>query len=188
MDPSQNNSFGTPPIISSGSGDIVLPSAPKKSKKPLVITLIIILLAALLGFGAWWYFDGSQFNPQSDLPDIPTAVAEPLNRYGNYLLYGTEATTFIDMAETDDDVDKQYKISTILDAPTAEQEAYFMRLSSLYDIFLTAVKDNNINIDTDALASFAAVLANYRSEPTTKNYYMILRSYREIKEELIREK
>ena len=134
MDPSYNNSFGTQPTISSGSGDIVLPSVPvKKSKKPLIITLIIIFLSALLGLGVWWYL---QQNNQNTIRDTSS-----FDQYANLLLYGKEDTqkveTFGDFVTS--------KLNSIAQTDSLKSQQDFIRqIKDVYGNFEQSFQSDDI--------------------------------------------
>lgn len=146
MDPSYNNSFGTQPnlpsqpIISSGSGDIVLsPTTPKKSKKPLIITVLIILLSAVIGLGVWWYSSSPAKNEHTS-EQIPAEITtkQAFNIYANHLVYGTKNS------DKDFDLDAMFEDYSldrpeiyIENADLAEIEAIneaFLVFSDLYNM------------------------------------------------------
>ena len=90
MDPSYNNSFGTQPPVSSGTGDIVLqPDKPAKSKKGIFIgigVLLVLLVVALIAFLATGGGKGSEGSSGSSNDNVSVETA--FNRYANYLVSG----------------------------------------------------------------------------------------------------
>ena len=90
MDPSYNNSFGTQPPVSSGTGDIVLqPDKPAKSKKGIFIgigVLLVLLVVALMVFLATGGGKGSNGSGSGSNDNVSVETA--FNRYANYLVSG----------------------------------------------------------------------------------------------------
>lgn len=116
MDPSYNNGVGTQipqnnlqqqqsmisqpmgqpmmsqPVISSGTGDVVLGGgAPeKKSRKGLIILIVLIVLLALVGGGYYLWQSGTSGDGSQQAQT--TNVQEKYNSYVNYVLWGEEST------------------------------------------------------------------------------------------------
>lgn len=90
MDPSYNNSFGTQPPVSSGTGDIILqPDKPAKSKKGIFIgigVLLVLLVVALVVFLVTGGGKGSNGSGSSSNDNVSVETA--FNRYANYLVSG----------------------------------------------------------------------------------------------------
>ena len=93
MDPSYTNGVGTQipqqPVISSGTGDIVLSGgeAPKKSRKGVVILIVLVVVLALVG-GGFLLWQNGVFGGGSNSQSQAASLEEKYNSYIDYVLYG----------------------------------------------------------------------------------------------------
>ena len=123
MDPSYNNSFGSP-VISSAGGDIVLqPTPKKKSKVWLILSVIIIVVVAVVGIASYFVFSNTNKN---------YSYNELFNIYANDVLFGErspEKKIPEESVGSDMYIYSHYSEADYLDRLGEEYNAFFAKLS-----------------------------------------------------------
>lgn len=121
MDPSYNNSFGSPIVSAPGAVE-------QKPKKKWAIIVAVLVVVALIATCVAFVFLKGNGGPKK-------STATYLNEYSNYLLYGESSDNPIE-------IDGLWPVDYYKAQLAEKNEAYFQKLQSLFGDFADSFEKN----------------------------------------------
>jgi hypothetical protein len=121
--------------ISSGGGDIVLPTSEKKSKKGLIIGIVVGIVTLVIVIIVVLFFVNNENTKKESVvsDDLPVELVESFNSFVNYLVFGLDSDEEPDFIGAADNLTISEKF--MYTEPSEERDAYFAELLEKYSNF-----------------------------------------------------